>query len=60
MPIVPSYTTLDARYGWRIGNNLELSLIGQNLLGHEHAEYGSAATRDEYGRRFALKLVWSH
>jgi iron complex outermembrane recepter protein len=58
-PYVPSYTTLDARYGWRIGHNLDLSLIGENLLGHAHGEYGSATTRDEFGRRFALKLVWS-
>jgi iron complex outermembrane receptor protein len=59
-PNVPSYTTLDARYGWHIGHNLELSLIGQNLLGHAHAEYGAGAGRIELGRTVALKLVWSH
>jgi iron complex outermembrane receptor protein len=59
-PDVPSYTTLNARYGWHIGRNLELSLIGQNLLDHGHGEYGAPASRVRLERTLALKLVWSH
>ncbi len=56
-PAVPGYTTVDARFGWRIRPNLELSVIGANLNG-SHAEYGPAETRSEVGREVAVKLVW--
>ena len=36
---VPSYLTLDARYGWRPTKSLELSLVGQNLLKSRHPEF---------------------
>ncbi len=35
---IPSYTTMDARIGWRPRPGFELSLIGRNLLG-DHAEF---------------------
>jgi iron complex outermembrane receptor protein len=54
---VPGYTAVDARFGWRLRRNLELSLAGQNLNG-KHAEFGPAATRSAPGRVLALKLVW--
>jgi iron complex outermembrane receptor protein len=34
-----SYTRLDSRLGWRVGESLELSIVGQNLLSPAHAEY---------------------
>ena len=37
--IVPAYTTLDLRYGWRPLPALELSIVGQNLLQPRHAEF---------------------
>jgi iron complex outermembrane receptor protein len=57
-PAVPAYTAVDLRYGWTIGRNLELALIGRNLLDPHHAEYGSATGRSEYERALMLKLVW--
>lgn len=54
---VPSYTAIDARFGWRLRPGLELSVIGQNLNG-SHAEYGPAATRSEIPRSVFVKLVW--
>ncbi|MBS1187762.1 MAG: TonB-dependent receptor [Burkholderiaceae bacterium] len=36
---IPSYTTLDARYAWRISSKLELSLVAQNLLQRRHQEF---------------------
>ncbi len=36
---VAGYTTLDLRYAWKIGESLELSLVGQNLLDARHPEY---------------------
>jgi iron complex outermembrane receptor protein len=35
----PSYTRIDSRLGWRVGESLELSIVGQNLLSPAHAEY---------------------
>src|SRR5579859_1802563 len=40
----PAYTRLDSRFGWRIGESLELSVVGQNLLSPAHAEYHDAFT----------------
>lgn len=39
---VPSYTELNLRLGWRPVKNIEVSLVGQNLLHDQHAEYGVA------------------
>lgn len=36
---VEQYFTLDARLSWRPLNNLELSLVGKNLLDSSHLEY---------------------
>lgn len=38
----PGYTRLDSRLGWRIGESLELSLVGQNLLTPRHFEFANA------------------
>jgi hypothetical protein len=38
----PSYLRLDTRLGWRIGEGLELSIVGQNLQSPAHAEYHDA------------------
>jgi iron complex outermembrane receptor protein len=34
-----SYVTPDARLSWRPQDNLELSLVGQNLLDDHHPEF---------------------
>jgi iron complex outermembrane recepter protein len=59
-PAVPAYTAVDARYGWRIGPGLDVSVIGQNLFDPGHAEFGAPATRSEYERALAVRLVWTH
>ncbi len=56
-PAVPGYTAIDARFGWRLRPELELSITGHNLNGG-HAEFGPAATRTQVGRELAVKLVW--
>ncbi len=40
---VPAYTTLDAHVGYRFGDMLELSLVGQNLLEPRHAEWAGGS-----------------
>jgi iron complex outermembrane recepter protein len=39
---IPSYTRADSRFGWRAGENLEFSVVGQNLLGPRHVEFSDA------------------
>jgi iron complex outermembrane recepter protein len=57
-PFVPSYSEVDLRLGWRARENLELSLIGENLLDAQHAEFGPLLTREEVERSIKAKLVW--
>ena len=37
---VRSYFRLDLRLGWRPAKNVEVSLVGQDLLDHQHQEWG--------------------
>ncbi len=57
-PLVPSYTAVDARLGWRITPAAELSLTYQNLLDPAHPEWGAPASRAEIERSWFLKLAW--
>jgi iron complex outermembrane receptor protein len=57
-PRAPSYTAVDARYGWRLDKNLELSLNIQNLFDRAHSEFGNPATSSVYEQAFFLRLVW--
>ena len=50
---------VDARWGWRIRPGVELSIIGQNLFDPRHAEFGAPATRSEYERALAVRVVWT-
>lgn len=36
---IPDYVTMDARLAWRPEPDLEISLVGQNLLTNSHLEY---------------------
>jgi iron complex outermembrane receptor protein len=55
-PVVPSYTALDLRIGWQLRSNLDLTLVGQNLLGNGHGEFADVATRTDFKRAIYLKL----
>lgn len=57
-PSVPAYTAVDARFGWRLSRDVELSLTLQNLFDAAHPEFGAAATRSEFERSLFLKLLW--
>lgn len=58
---VDSYVEMDVRIGWRPFANLELSLVGQNLLHDEHSESSddqimTAPTEVERGFYFSATL----
>ena len=38
---VPAYTSVDVRYGWRLGRAFDLAVVGQNLFDNRHLEYAS-------------------
>jgi iron complex outermembrane receptor protein len=56
-PEVAAYTAVDLRFGWRLANGMELSVIGANLNG-SHGEYGAEGFRTEVGRSVGVKLAW--
>ena len=57
---VPAYSTGDARIARRIGRDLELSLVGQNLFQPHHAEYaGDPGGLVGIRRSAYVKLTWT-
>ena len=40
--VIPQYTRLDTRLGWRVGEFTEFSIVGQNLLRPQHLEFENA------------------
>jgi iron complex outermembrane receptor protein len=58
--MVPAYSTGDARIGWRIGRQFELSLAGRNLFQPSHAESGGdPGPLVGIKRSVYAKLTWS-
>lgn len=55
---VPAYTELNLRTAWRPLPQLELGLIGSNLLDERHPEWGRSATRSEVERAVLLEVRW--
>jgi iron complex outermembrane recepter protein len=44
-PTVPAYTELDLRTSWALTDDLELALVGRNLLHASHPEFGAPGPR---------------
>ena len=56
---VHSYIRFDARLGWHINENMELSLVGQNLFDNRNPEhYTMATTVTEAERSFYVKFTY--
>jgi iron complex outermembrane recepter protein len=55
---IDGYSELDARLAWQASEQLELSLVGQNLLHDHHLEFGTPATRGEIERSVYGKAAW--
>ena len=58
-PNVPSYIGLDLRLSWKPLKNLELAVVGQNLLDNRHPEFGAPTNRQEIERSVYGKISWS-
>lgn len=58
-PVVPAYSELDARLGWRPRAEWSVSLVGQNLLHAHHPEFQLATPiRTEFERGFYIRTTW--
>jgi iron complex outermembrane receptor protein len=57
-PGVPAYTAVDARLGWHMRPNVELSLTAQNLFDPGHPEFGVPGARSELDRGVYAQILW--
>ena len=56
---VPAYAELNAKLSWQPMANVDLSLVGQNLLHRRHVEFGAPGpTRREIERGVYGALAW--
>jgi iron complex outermembrane receptor protein len=58
-PVVPHYTAVDLRYGWRARAGLELALVVRNALDDEHAEFNDLPDRSEIAREIYGQIRWN-
>lgn len=61
-PGIASYLTADVRLGWKLRENLELSVVGQNLFDSPHQEFQSSLIRYSpayISRSVFGKVTWS-
>jgi iron complex outermembrane receptor protein len=60
-PVISDYFALDARLAWHPRKNLEIAIVGQNLLDNRHPEFGThliiSTTRTEIERSIYAKLT---
>lgn len=54
----PAYSTFDLRLGWQATQDLELSIVGRNLLDQGHPEFQRNLTH-EIGRSVYLMATWT-
>ena len=58
---VPAYFELNTRVAWQASKQLELSVVGQNLLHNHHPEYGfPVPTSVEIDRSVYGKVAWRY
>ncbi len=56
---IPAYTRLDLRLAWKPRRDVELSLVGRNLLDQRHFEFlGQDSVASEVPRSFLAELRW--
>lgn len=55
---IPRYSTADARVGWRIRPELDISLVGRNLLQPRHREFGGSGVAIR--RAVYARVTWSY
>lgn len=56
-PVIPSYSVVDVRLGWRISRRLDASLLVANALDRRHVEFTGAAA--ELRRAALVRITWT-
>jgi iron complex outermembrane receptor protein len=56
-PAVPSYYELDGQWMWKARPNIDVALIGRNLLHRSHPEFAADPGRSVFERSVLLKLT---
>ncbi|HLA72105.1 MAG TPA: TonB-dependent receptor [Steroidobacteraceae bacterium] len=57
---VPGYSDLDLHLAWLATDQLELAVVGQNLLHDRHPEIGVPAVRQEIERTAYARISWRY
>jgi iron complex outermembrane recepter protein len=57
-PAVPARTALDIRAGWQLRRDIELSIVGTNLLDRSEPEFGAFPGRSELQRGALARVIW--
>jgi len=58
---IPSYTRLDTQLTWKLGERLQLNVVGQNLLRDHHPEFNDvlqSVNTSQLKRSAYAKLTW--
>lgn len=55
---IGEYTEMDVRGAWRLSDDIEISVVGQNLLHDHHTEFGSPQARGQIERSVYGKFAW--
>ena len=56
---LPGYGELDMRFGWRLSQRLDVSLVGRELLHDRHAEFLGGSPQPRYfPREVAVRVTW--
>lgn len=55
---IDAYSELDVRLAWQATEQVEVSLVGQNLLHDHHVEFGTPEARGEIERSVYGKAAW--
>ena len=55
---IGEYAEMDVRLAKQLSKQLEISLVGQNLLHDRHIEFGTPEARGEIQRGMYIKMVW--
>ena len=57
---IKSYSSMDARLGWRFAGQFEVSVVGQNLFQPSHQEFGNSPPPNiGIDRSVYAKIIWN-
>ncbi|HEX8280177.1 MAG TPA: hypothetical protein VF551_02270, partial [Chthoniobacterales bacterium] len=59
-PATPAYVELDLRLGWSPAKNLEVAIVGRNLLDDHHPEFRSTLSTREVSRSVFGTIRWTY